>query len=241
MQIAAARGKVEWALEAQNFRRVLLQTLTAPQSIDFTKVPHELNDALGGAMRSQTDWSGFAQQLYLLRQYLGNYLCDFYIKTESQALKLVVVTSYGGQLNEATFKEQFDHSWVIMQSLESHIQQFKLSPAVMQFLQTARDQYKNDQNPVVGAAVDLAWSFLAVANASGGPRASFFAICPFGLDGTLAARIRASAYAPAQGGAGAQPAQEAVAWSCAAPNFNPGDLYFGPLDVFDSHMFKQSM
>lgn len=196
-------------------------------------------------MRESTNWANIGQQLGLLRAKLneqGNYLWDIYVGAASQSFKVIVVTAYGGgELSDSWYKKHFDYSWLIMQSLEAHIQQFSISKEWLSFLDAIRQKYLAFTDPVIKAIVDLAWSFLSTAKASGGPTAAFFAVCLGGIERDLGWKLRSQLYMPKQGGFPTQPSQDGIAWDCRASSFQKDDLFFGGVRPFSTERFKQAM
>ena len=244
MNTSTAYKRLSWAFKAQNFRALELDALVQPRSISLDSVPPDLVEALNGMLRESTNWSRIGEQIALLRERLnesGNYLWDVYLGASSQKLRVIVVCGFGGTLSDQNFKTKFDYTWVIMQSLESHIRQFQISPELIALLDAVRQQYLTSTNPVIKAIVDLARSFVASARASGGPIAAFLGVATGGLTSDLSGKLRGHRYEPTQSGPGAQPCLEGAVWDCRRDQFNEDDLYFGRLEAFDDALFKQSM
>jgi hypothetical protein len=240
-----AWSRIWWALNAQNYRQVNLSALRAPGTIDLSNVPDDLVRAHQGMMRELTNWSRIGEQLALLRARINehdDFLWAVFIRAKSQAFQVVTVCGYFGiPLPDSFFKRHFDYSWVIMQSLEDHIQQFNIDENLLKFLETIWQKYLSFTNPVIKAIVDLAWSFISSAKASGGPQAAFLSACFGGLDGSLQAKLRNSGYNPGQSGWGTQPAQDGLAWDCRRAEFDENDLYFSVVNTIDMKRFKQSL
>ena len=152
MNTSTAYKRLSWAFKAQNFRALELDALVQPRSISLDSVPPDLVEALNGMLRESTNWSRIGEQIALLRERLnesGNYLWDVYLGASSQKLRVIVVCGFGGTLSDQNFKTKFDYTWVIMQSLESHIRQFQISPELIALLDAVRQQYLTSTNPVI--------------------------------------------------------------------------------------------
>ncbi|MEH6821735.1 hypothetical protein [Dietzia psychralcaliphila] len=244
MDSTTARWKIRTALHSQNFRAVDLATLVSPSTIDFASVPRQLTEAINGALRTSTNWGGIQDQLSILRDQLdsqGRYIWDVYVGASHQTLKLVVVVGFGGPVHDTHFKTRFDATWVVMQSLEAHIRQFKLDPQLMALLDTARKPLLAQASPPVKAALDLSWTLLNSSRASGGPSSVLFAACGHGLSPDLGTKLRQLSYSRARTGLGAQPMLQGIAWDFSQPKFSDDQLYFGILNTFSSADFKATM
>ncbi|MFF5781617.1 hypothetical protein ACFY7Y_32430 [Streptomyces virginiae] len=237
--------KISLALAAQNFRPVNLDSLTQPASMNLASVPDDLESALLGVRRTATSWPRIGEQLAVLRDGLnadGRYLLDVHIGAKSQAVKVVVTCGFSGTpLLDQQFRRHRDFTWVVMQSLEGHIRQFEIQPELLALLDAARSKYAAFTDPIIKAAVDLAWAWVSMSGASGGPLAVYIAECFAGVSPELASALRSNKYTSTQAGFGNQPTLEGLAWDCRQVPFSDESLYYGMLQNIDDVRLKQTL